>query len=48
MFYIAASFPLDWETVELPRNQTFRPQVAAVTSPSLFYVMNPREGKIII
>ncbi|KAI5623300.1 tudor domain-containing protein 1, partial [Silurus asotus] len=38
---LMASFPLDWKTVELPRSETFQPQVAAVTSPSLFYVMNP-------
>ncbi|XP_017338221.2 tudor domain-containing protein 1 [Ictalurus punctatus] len=37
------SFPLDWKTVELPRSKTFQIQVAAVTSPSLFYVINPRE-----
>ncbi|MCI4384336.1 hypothetical protein PGIGA_G00037500 [Pangasianodon gigas] len=41
-----ASFPLDWKTVELPRSETFQPQVAAVTNPSLFYVMNPREVNI--
>ncbi|XP_017551496.1 tudor domain-containing protein 1 isoform X1 [Pygocentrus nattereri] len=42
----AASFPLDWKTVELPCRETFKPQVAAVISPSLFYVMNPREVNI--
>ncbi|GAA6110294.1 tudor domain-containing protein 1 isoform X1 [Tachysurus ichikawai] len=42
----SASFPLDWKTVELPHSETFQPQVAAVTSPSLFYVMNPREVNI--
>ncbi|KAF5896519.1 tudor domain-containing protein 1 isoform X1 [Clarias magur] len=41
-----ASFCLDWKTVELPRSETFQPQVAAVTSPSLFYVMNPREVNV--
>ncbi|XP_060794982.1 tudor domain-containing protein 1 [Neoarius graeffei] len=41
-----ASFPLDWKTVELPSSETFQPQIAAVTSPSLFYVMNPREVNI--
>ncbi|KAK3559458.1 hypothetical protein QTP86_013631 [Hemibagrus guttatus] len=45
-FYIADSFPLDWKTVELPHSETFQLQVAAVTSPSLFYVMNPREVNI--
>uniref|UniRef100_A0AAR2LE68 Tudor domain containing 1 n=1 Tax=Pygocentrus nattereri TaxID=42514 RepID=A0AAR2LE68_PYGNA len=43
---LAASFPLDWKTVELPCRETFKPQVAAVISPSLFYVMNPREVNI--
>ncbi|KAG9267905.1 tudor domain-containing protein 1 isoform X2 [Astyanax mexicanus] len=37
----SASFVLDWKTIELPKQKTFQPQVAAVTSPSLFYVMNP-------
>ncbi|KAI4872808.1 hypothetical protein NFI96_016135 [Prochilodus magdalenae] len=41
-----ASFPLDWKTVELPRTETFQPQVAAVISPSLFYIMNPKEVNI--
>ncbi|KAM9462864.1 tudor domain-containing protein 1 [Clarias gariepinus] len=41
-----ASFSLDWKTVELPRGKTFQPQVAAVTSPSLFYVMNPTEVNV--
>uniref|UniRef100_A0A8C7P6P5 Tudor domain-containing protein 1 n=1 Tax=Oncorhynchus mykiss TaxID=8022 RepID=A0A8C7P6P5_ONCMY len=34
-------FPLDWRTVELPRNETFQPCIAAVVSPSLFYLFNP-------
>uniref|UniRef100_A0A8B9K8U9 Tudor domain containing 1 n=1 Tax=Astyanax mexicanus TaxID=7994 RepID=A0A8B9K8U9_ASTMX len=38
---LGASFVLDWKTIELPKQKTFQPQVAAVTSPSLFYVMNP-------
>ncbi|XP_058262771.1 tudor domain-containing protein 1 isoform X2 [Hemibagrus wyckioides] len=42
----SVSFPLDWKTVDLPHSETFQPQVAAVTSPSLFYVMNPREVNI--
>ncbi|XP_026996164.2 tudor domain-containing protein 1 isoform X4 [Tachysurus fulvidraco] len=42
----SASFPLDWKTVELPHSETFQPKVAAVTSPSLFYVVNPREVNI--
>uniref|UniRef100_A0A673XBG8 Tudor domain-containing protein 1 n=1 Tax=Salmo trutta TaxID=8032 RepID=A0A673XBG8_SALTR len=28
-------------TVELPRNETFQPCIAAVVSPSLFYLFNP-------
>ncbi|XP_041714209.2 tudor domain-containing protein 1 isoform X2 [Coregonus clupeaformis] len=35
------TFPLDWRTVELPRNETFQPCIAAVISPSLFYLLNP-------
>ncbi|KAM4524090.1 tudor domain-containing protein 1 [Odontesthes bonariensis] len=35
----AASFPVDWKTVELPLNKTFQPHVAAVVSPSLFYLL---------
>ncbi|XP_062859119.1 tudor domain-containing protein 1 isoform X2 [Trichomycterus rosablanca] len=38
-----SSFTLDWKSVELPCNETFQPQVAAATSPSLFYVMNPKK-----
>ncbi|XP_055032396.2 tudor domain-containing protein 1 [Misgurnus anguillicaudatus] len=37
-------FHLDWKTLELPINETFQPRVAAVVSPSLFYIMNP--GKV--
>uniref|UniRef100_A0A8C8JB78 Tudor domain-containing protein n=1 Tax=Oncorhynchus tshawytscha TaxID=74940 RepID=A0A8C8JB78_ONCTS len=37
----ADKFPLDWRTVELPRNETFQPCIAAVVSPSLFYLFNP-------
>ncbi|XP_041830466.1 tudor domain-containing protein 1 [Melanotaenia boesemani] len=32
------SFPVDWKTVELPLNKTFQPCIAAVISPSLFYL----------
>ncbi|XP_051523299.1 tudor domain-containing protein 1-like [Myxocyprinus asiaticus] len=39
-----AVFSLDWKTLELPCNETFQPRVAAVISPSLFYIMNP--GKV--
>uniref|UniRef100_A0A7N8XPG8 Tudor domain containing 1 n=1 Tax=Mastacembelus armatus TaxID=205130 RepID=A0A7N8XPG8_9TELE len=37
------SFPVDWKTVELPLNKTFQPYIAAVTSPSLFYVFVPSQ-----
>ncbi|XP_049420220.1 tudor domain-containing protein 1 isoform X3 [Epinephelus fuscoguttatus] len=33
------SFPVDWKTTELPLNETFQPCIAAVVSPSLFYVL---------
>ncbi|XP_061088182.1 tudor domain-containing protein 1 isoform X3 [Conger conger] len=33
------TFPVDWKTVELPRNKPFQPRVAAIISPSLFYIM---------
>ncbi|XP_051530628.1 tudor domain-containing protein 1-like [Myxocyprinus asiaticus] len=39
-----AVFSLDWKTLELPCNEIFQPRVAAVISPSLFYIMNP--GKV--
>ncbi|XP_060951274.1 tudor domain-containing protein 1 [Limanda limanda] len=35
------SFPVDWKTVELPLNTTFKPFIAADTSPSLFYLLAP-------
>ncbi|XP_070708417.1 tudor domain-containing protein 1 [Pempheris klunzingeri] len=35
----AQSFPVDWKTVELPLNETFKPYIAAVISPSLFYLL---------
>ncbi|KAK1793994.1 hypothetical protein P4O66_010903, partial [Electrophorus voltai] len=41
-----ASFALDWKTLALPCNETFQPQVAAVVSPSLFFVMNPRKVNV--
>ncbi|XP_042253348.1 tudor domain-containing protein 1 isoform X1 [Thunnus maccoyii] len=37
----APSFPADWKTEELPLNETFQPCIAAVTSPSLFYLIAP-------
>lgn len=39
------SFPVDWKTVELPLNETFQPYFAAVTSPSLFYLLGPSQGQ---
>ncbi|XP_028423126.1 tudor domain-containing protein 1 isoform X3 [Perca flavescens] len=39
----APSFPVDWKTVELPLNDTFQPCVAAVPSPSLFYLLVPSQ-----
>lgn len=41
---LGAYFHLDWKTLELPCNETFQPRVAAVISPSLFYIMNPGKG----
>ncbi|XP_030195792.1 tudor domain-containing protein 1 isoform X2 [Gadus morhua] len=40
-----ASFPVDWRAVELPR-ESFRPRVAAVTSPALFYVLSPTKVEV--
>uniref|UniRef100_A0A3B4B1X5 Tudor domain containing 1 n=1 Tax=Periophthalmus magnuspinnatus TaxID=409849 RepID=A0A3B4B1X5_9GOBI len=37
------SFPVDWKTVVLPVNETFQPSIAAVSSPSLFYLFGPRQ-----
>uniref|UniRef100_A0A3Q1I304 Tudor domain containing 1 n=1 Tax=Acanthochromis polyacanthus TaxID=80966 RepID=A0A3Q1I304_9TELE len=37
------SFPVDWKTVELPLNEPFQPYVAAVISPSLFYLIGPTQ-----
>uniref|UniRef100_A0A4W6CCG7 Tudor domain-containing protein 1 n=1 Tax=Lates calcarifer TaxID=8187 RepID=A0A4W6CCG7_LATCA len=34
------SFPVDWKTVELPLSETFKPFIAAVISPSLFYLLS--------
>ncbi|XP_068440058.1 tudor domain-containing protein 1 isoform X2 [Clinocottus analis] len=39
----ALCFPVDWKTVELPLNSTFQPSIAAVTSPSLFYLLSPSQ-----
>uniref|UniRef100_A0A673ANQ3 Tudor domain containing 1 n=1 Tax=Sphaeramia orbicularis TaxID=375764 RepID=A0A673ANQ3_9TELE len=37
----AQSFPVDWKTMTLPINETFKPYIAAAVSPSLFYVLSP-------
>lgn len=37
---LAPSFPVTWKTAELPLNEIFRPCLAAVVSPSLFYLFN--------
>uniref|UniRef100_A0A8C3AMT9 Tudor domain containing 1 n=1 Tax=Cyclopterus lumpus TaxID=8103 RepID=A0A8C3AMT9_CYCLU len=34
---------VDWKTVELPLNNTFQPCIAAITSPSLFYLLSPSQ-----
>lgn len=41
----APSFPVDWKTVELPVDETFQPCIAAVISPSLFYLLGPSQGQ---
>ncbi|XP_028286193.1 tudor domain-containing protein 1 [Parambassis ranga] len=38
-----STFPVDWKTMELPLNTTFKPYIAAVTSPSLFYLLGPSQ-----
>ncbi|XP_051769791.1 tudor domain-containing protein 1 isoform X3 [Ctenopharyngodon idella] len=42
----SGSFPLNWKTLELPCSETFQPRVAAVISPSLFYIMNPGQVNV--
>ncbi|XP_054623238.1 tudor domain-containing protein 1 isoform X2 [Dunckerocampus dactyliophorus] len=37
------TFPVDWKTMELPINEPFKPYIAAVTSPSLFYLLSPNQ-----
>ncbi|KAM9837932.1 tudor domain-containing protein 1 [Aulostomus maculatus] len=39
----APSFPVDWKTVELPIKETFQPFIAAVISPSLFFLLDPNQ-----
>lgn len=39
-------FPLNWKTLELSCSDTFQPRVAAVISPSLFYIMNPGQVNV--
>ncbi|XP_063748517.1 tudor domain-containing protein 1 isoform X2 [Eleginops maclovinus] len=36
-------FPVDWKTVELPLNISFQPCFAAISSPSLFYLLDPNQ-----
>lgn len=38
-------FPADWKTAELPLRETFQPCIAAIISPSLFYVLSPIQGQ---
>uniref|UniRef100_A0A3B5BFI9 Tudor domain containing 1 n=1 Tax=Stegastes partitus TaxID=144197 RepID=A0A3B5BFI9_9TELE len=38
------SFPVDWKTVELPLNEPFQPYIAAIISPSLFYLLRPTQA----
>uniref|UniRef100_A0AAY5F2E6 Tudor domain-containing protein 1 n=1 Tax=Electrophorus electricus TaxID=8005 RepID=A0AAY5F2E6_ELEEL len=42
----AAPVQMPVPTLALPCNETFQPQVAAVVSPSLFFVMNPRKVNV--
>uniref|UniRef100_A0AAQ4QZE9 Tudor domain-containing protein 1 n=1 Tax=Gasterosteus aculeatus aculeatus TaxID=481459 RepID=A0AAQ4QZE9_GASAC len=37
----APGFPVDWKAVELPLNTPFQPRVAAISGPSLFYLIIP-------
>uniref|UniRef100_A0A3Q3X8T6 Tudor domain containing 1 n=1 Tax=Mola mola TaxID=94237 RepID=A0A3Q3X8T6_MOLML len=37
------TFPFDWKTVELPLNETTQPCIAAVISPSLFYLLGSQQ-----
>ncbi|XP_072312993.1 tudor domain-containing protein 1 [Eucyclogobius newberryi] len=37
------SFPVDWKTVALPVSEPFQPCIAAVSSPSLFYLFGPKQ-----
>ncbi|XP_057682357.1 tudor domain-containing protein 1 isoform X2 [Corythoichthys intestinalis] len=36
-------FPLDWKTTALPTDEPFKPCIAAIASPSLFFVLSPRQ-----
>ncbi|XP_067286444.1 tudor domain-containing protein 1 [Pseudorasbora parva] len=42
----SGSFHLNWKTLELPCSDAFQPRVAAVISPSLFYIMNPGQVNV--
>ncbi|XP_019738951.1 tudor domain-containing protein 1 isoform X3 [Hippocampus comes] len=39
------TFPVHWKTVELPIDESFKPDIAAVTSPSLFYLFSPSQDQ---
>ncbi|TRY85445.1 hypothetical protein DNTS_016109 [Danionella cerebrum] len=42
----SSSFPLNWKTLKLSCKDSFQPRVAAVISPSLFYIMNPGQVNV--
>lgn len=44
-FVVAPSFPVTWKTAELPLNEIFHPCLAAVVSPSLFYLFNSSQSQ---
>ncbi|XP_051925326.1 tudor domain-containing protein 1 isoform X2 [Hippocampus zosterae] len=39
------TFPVHWKTVELPIDESFKPDIVAVTNPSLFYVFSPSQDQ---
>lgn len=41
----APSFPVTWKTVKLPSKESFHPCIAAVVSPSLFYLFNSSQSQ---
>lgn len=38
-----SSFRVDWKTAVLPLNEPFKPCIAAMSNPSLFYLFGPRQ-----